>query len=48
MVIVHGNQESNAMATVLWDNAFAEQVSNKEWGLSPGSIFIEGSIVSDS
>lgn len=25
VVIVHGNQESNAMATVLWDNAFAEQ-----------------------
>ncbi|CAH1775759.1 unnamed protein product [Owenia fusiformis] len=23
-VIVHGNQECNAMATVLWDNAFAE------------------------
>ncbi|XP_072020613.1 signal transducer and activator of transcription 5B-like isoform X2 [Amphiura filiformis] len=24
VVIVHGNQESNALATVLWDNAFAE------------------------
>ena len=27
VVIVHGNQESNALATVLWDNAFAEAVS---------------------
>ncbi|XP_077993966.1 signal transducer and activator of transcription 5B-like isoform X2 [Glandiceps talaboti] len=24
VVIVHGNQESNASATILWDNAFAE------------------------
>ena len=27
VVTVHGNQECNALATVLWDNAFAESVS---------------------
>lgn len=27
MVIVHGSQDNNATATVLWDNAFAEPVS---------------------
>ena len=26
VVIVHGNQEANAAASILWDNAFAEQV----------------------
>lgn len=25
VVIVHGNQEANASASILWDNAFAEQ-----------------------
>ena len=25
VVIVHGNQEANATASILWDNAFAEQ-----------------------
>ena len=29
MVIVHGNQEPQALATVTWDNAFAE------WGRRP-------------
>ena len=29
MVTVHGNQECNALATVLWDNAFAEPVCSK-------------------
>ena len=29
MVIVHGNQEPHAWATILWDNAFAE------WGRQP-------------
>jgi len=28
VVIVHGNQEANAAASILWDNAFAEQVMN--------------------
>lgn len=27
VVIVHGSQDNNATATVLWDNAFAEPVS---------------------
>ena len=27
VVTVHGNQECNALATVLWDNAFAAQVA---------------------
>ena len=27
VVIVHGSQDHNATATVLWDNAFAEPVS---------------------
>lgn len=26
VVIVHGSQDNNATATVLWDNAFAEPV----------------------
>lgn len=26
VVTVHGNQECNALATVLWDNAFSEPV----------------------
>jgi len=29
VVTVHGNQECNALATILWDNAFAEPVSFK-------------------
>jgi len=28
VVIVHGSQDNNATATVLWDNAFAEPVSS--------------------
>ena len=28
VVTVHGNQECNALATVLWDNAFSEPVSS--------------------
>lgn len=27
VVIVHGNQDNNAKATVLWDNAFSDIVS---------------------
>jgi signal transducer and activator of transcription 6 len=26
VVIVHGNQDNNAKATILWDNAFSEMV----------------------
>lgn len=33
VVIVHGSQDNNATATVLWDNAFAELVS---WLLMEG------------
>lgn len=29
VVIVHGSQDNNATATVLWDNAFAEPVSSQ-------------------
>lgn len=29
VVTVHGNQECNAVATVLWDNQFSEPVSIK-------------------
>lgn len=29
VVIVHGSQDNNATATVLWDNAFAEPVSDR-------------------
>lgn len=29
VVIVHGSQDNNATATVLWDNAFAEPVSKR-------------------
>lgn len=33
VVIVHGSQDNNATATVLWDNAFAEPVSaSGMWG----------------
>ena len=31
VVIVHGSQDNNATATVLWDNAFAEPVSAMGW-----------------
>lgn len=31
VVIVHGNQDNNAKATVLWDNAFSEIVSTAGW-----------------
>lgn len=30
VVIVHGSQEINAMATIIWDCAFSEPVSNTE------------------
>ena len=33
VVIVHGNQEPHAWATILWDNAFAE------WGRQVRSGF---------
>jgi signal transducer and activator of transcription 5B len=32
VVIVHGNQEPQALATITWDNAFAE------WGRRPFHI----------
>uniref|UniRef100_A0A8C3HWA1 Signal transducer and activator of transcription n=1 Tax=Chrysemys picta bellii TaxID=8478 RepID=A0A8C3HWA1_CHRPI len=37
VVIVHGSQDNNATATVLWDNAFAEPVSSqrRRGALSP-------------
>lgn len=31
VVIVHGNQDNNAKATVLWDNAFSDIVSATSW-----------------
>lgn len=32
VVIVHGNQDNNAKATILWDNAFSEMVrKDLEW-----------------
>lgn len=34
VVIVHGSQDNNATATVLWDNAFAEPVSICLWRIS--------------
>ena len=34
VVIVHGSQDNNATATVLWDNAFAESVSLVLWSVS--------------
>lgn len=34
VVIVHGNQDNNAKATILWDNAFSEMVrKDLEWGV---------------
>lgn len=33
VVVSHGNQECNALATILWDNAFGESVSSGEWSL---------------
>lgn len=38
VVIVHGSQDNNATATVLWDNAFAEPVSTAAAGDRVGSI----------
>lgn len=35
VVIVHGNQDNNAKATVLWDNAFSEIVSAAGRGTEP-------------
>lgn len=29
VVVSHGNQECNALATILWDNAFSEAVSDQ-------------------
>lgn len=34
VVIVHGSQDNNATATVLWDNAFAEPVSTSGFTVS--------------
>lgn len=36
VVIVHGSQDNNATATVLWDNAFAEPVgvATSDWSKS--------------
>lgn len=45
VVIVHGNQDNNAKATILWDNAFSEMVrrgpelgggGSVTWGLGAG------------
>lgn len=45
VVIVHGNQDNNAKATILWDNAFSEMVRQDPelggggavtWGLGAG------------
>jgi len=41
VVTVHGNQECNALATILWDNAFAEPVSV---GVSPVVLYLFVSI----
>ena len=38
VVIVHGSQDNNATATVLWDNAFAEPVSMP----CPPRVFLKG------
>jgi hypothetical protein len=40
VVTVHGNQECNALATILWDNAFAEPVRDLTY-----DFFINPSIV---
>lgn len=42
VVIVHGSQDNNATATVLWDNAFAEPVSTSTsvWQLQISVILI--------
>lgn len=37
VVIVHGNQDNNAKATVLWDNAFSEIVSAAGRGTEPAA-----------
>uniref|UniRef100_A0A8C3P8Q7 Signal transducer and activator of transcription n=1 Tax=Chrysemys picta bellii TaxID=8478 RepID=A0A8C3P8Q7_CHRPI len=52
VVIVHGSQDNNATATVLWDNAFAEPVSSQRpgplisapltWPLLQPSVFSPG------
>lgn len=44
VVIVHGSQDNNATATVLWDNAFAEPVSQS---LCVSSVQDHGSHVPD-
>lgn len=38
VVIVHGSQDNNATATVLWDNAFAEPVSGSTRGGRTGPV----------
>lgn len=40
VVIVHGSQDNNATATVLWDNAFAEPVSATTHGGGPEGLRI--------
>lgn len=37
VVIVHGNQDNNAKATVLWDNAFSDIVSAASWREGAGA-----------
>lgn len=37
VVIVHGNQDNNAKATVLWDNAFSDIVSATSWREGAGT-----------
>lgn len=42
VVIVHGSQDNNATATVLWDNAFAEPVSMVlRWGQSDPIVCVQ-------
>lgn len=40
VVIVHGSQDNNATATVLWDNAFAEPVSGNKLSYTEFNIKI--------
>lgn len=47
VVIVHGNQDNNAKATVLWDNAFSDIVSatscrGRSWNLEQGGTGAQG------
>ncbi|NXA43773.1 STAT6 protein, partial [Eudromia elegans] len=45
VVIVHGNQDNNAKATVLWDNAFSEIVSAAGRGCRAAPAWVTGRAV---